>query len=268
MDCCCHFVQHSTLTPLFAPISCICHMIQYRFSLWPFAFPDSLVRVRRVLLLLSGACFLIGSNNALICWWRRLCGMETPQAIVSPKRLGSGWGGSCLGRRLSRSGRHGQSRCARKRRLAPLLCLPRDLAALEERVEGGGPEAGLVPQRVEVIRGGGLPVEAESGTDQTVVAAPVVAAVAVETRTVSGRRAGLARRAAGDAGRACSASGHPGQDHVNKRPQEQAHRHGHTESYDQRDSIKRLKYFQEDIGVVPRHGSVLSCWRRRRQTDS
>lgn len=102
-------------------------------------------------------------------------------------------------------------------------------------MEGGGPEAGFVPERVEVIWGGGLAVEAESSADQTVVAPPVVAAVAVKAWAVSGRGARLARRAAGDAGRACSASGHPGQDHVNQGPQDQAHSHGHTESYDQRD---------------------------------
>lgn len=120
-------------------------------------------------------------------------------------------------------------------------------------MEGGGPEAGFVPQRIKGIWGGSLPVEAESSTDQTVVAAPVVAAVAVKAWAIAGRRARLAGRAAGDAGRACLASGHPGQDHVNQGPQDQAHRDGHTESYDQRDSIIRLKYFQEEICVVLGH---------------
>lgn len=81
-------------------------------------------------------------------------------------------------------------------------------------------------------------MEAESSTDQTVVAPPVIAAVAVEARAGTGGGARLAKRAAGDAGRACSA-GHPCQDHVNKGPQDQAHRHGHTESYDQRDWEER-----------------------------
>lgn len=96
-------------------------------------------------------------------------------------------------------------------------------------------------------------MEAESSADQTVVAAPVIAAVAVESWAVAGRRARVAGRAAGDAGRACSASGHPGQEHVYQGPQDEAHRHGHTESYDQRDSIKRLKYFQKEICVVLGH---------------
>ena len=41
--------------------------------------------------------------------------------------------------------------------------------------------------------------------------------------------------ATGDNGRACFASGHPRQDHVNQGTQEQTHSHGHTESYNQRD---------------------------------
>lgn len=191
---------------------------------------------------LSGACFLISSNNALISWWWGLCRVETPQAIVSPEGLGSGRGGSWLCCCLSRTGRHGQSRRTRQRGLAPLLRLSCDLAALEQRVEGGGPEAGFVPQRVKVIRGGGLAVEAESSTDQAVVAASVIAAVAVKAGTIAGRCTRLARRAAGDAGRACSASGHPGQDHVNQCSQDQTHGHGHTESYDQRDCEERHTY--------------------------
>lgn len=120
-------------------------------------------------------------------------------------------------------------------------------------MEGGGPEAGFLPQWIKRICGGSLAVEAESSTDQTVVAAPVVAAVAVKAGAVAGRRAQLAGRTAGDPGRAGFASGHPGQDHVNQGAQNQAHRDGHTESYDQRDSIKRLKYFQKEICVVLGH---------------
>lgn len=45
----------------------------------------------------------------------------------------------------------------------------------------------------------------------------------------------MPRRGAGDCGGACSAAGHPGEEHVNQGPQDQAHCHGHTESYDQRD---------------------------------
>lgn len=78
-------------------------------------------------------------------------------------------------------------------------------------------------------------MEAESSTDQTVVAPPVIAAVTVEAWAGTGGGARLARRAAGDAGRACSATRHPRQDHINEGPQDQAHRHGHTESNDQRD---------------------------------
>lgn len=96
-------------------------------------------------------------------------------------------------------------------------------------------------------------MEAESSTDQTVVAPPVIAAIAVKAWTGSRGGSRLARWAAGDAGRACSASGHPGQDHVNEGPQDQAHRHGHAESYDQRNSIERLKYFQKEICVVLSH---------------
>lgn len=132
-------------------------------------------------------------------------------------------------------------------------------------MEGGGPEAGFVPERVEVVRGGSLAVETEGSADQTVVAAPVIAAVAVKAWAAAGGHARLARRAAGDACRACSASGHPSQEHVNQGPQDQTHRHGHAESNDQRDSIKRLKYFQKEICVVLGHDFVGSV--RGEKTD-
>lgn len=109
------------------------------------------------------------------------------------------------------------------------------MTALEERAEGGSPEAGFEPQGVKVLWGGCLAVEAKSSTDQTVVAAAVIVAVVVETWPVTGRCARLASRAAGDAGRSCFASGHPGQDHVNQGPQNQAHCHGYTKNYDKRD---------------------------------
>lgn len=76
---------------------------------------------------------------------------------------------------------HAQWRRAGQCSLAALLSLPGDLAALEQRVEGGGPEAGFV---VVVIGRGSLSVEA----DQAVVAASVVAAVAVEARSAAGGR--------------------------------------------------------------------------------
>lgn len=96
-------------------------------------------------------------------------------------------------------------------------------------------------------------MEGESSTQQIVVAASVIAVVTVEAWSGARRAARMARGAAGDAGRACSATGHPGQDHVDQGPQDQAHCHGHTERYDQRNSIKRLKYFQKQISVVLRH---------------
>lgn len=219
------------------------HTNQYRFS--PISFVIHLqlgacsVNVSLVLSLPSGACFLISPNNALICWRWGLCSLETPQTVVPPKWLGSGWGGSWLGCCLNWSSWGCQSRRSRQRGLAPFLCLPGDLAALEERMEGWGPKAGFVPQWVKVIWGGSLAVEAESSTDQTVVAPPVIAAIAVKAWTGSRGGSRLARWAAGDAGRACSASGHPGQDHVNEGPQDQAHRHGHAESYDQRNCEER-----------------------------
>lgn len=52
-------------------------------------------------------------------------------------------------------------------------------------MEGRGPEAGFVAQWVILIWGGSLAVKAESSTDQTVVAAPVVAAVAVKAWAVA-----------------------------------------------------------------------------------
>lgn len=76
-------------------------------------------------------------------------------------------------------------------------------------------------------------MEGEGSADQTVVAAPVIAAVAIKAWP-SARSAGLTRCGTGDAGGACFASGHPGQDNINQGPQDQAHRDGHTESYDQR----------------------------------
>lgn len=67
--------------------------------------------------------------------------------------------------------------------LASFLGLPCDLTAVEERVEGGGPKARFELCRVQVLRGGGLSVEAESSAGQTVVAAAVVTAVSVEARS-------------------------------------------------------------------------------------
>lgn len=86
---------------------------------------------------------------------------------------------------MSRSSRRGERRRTGQRGLASLLCLPCNLTALEKRVKSGGPEAGFVPQWVEVIWGRCLAVEAEGGADQTVVAAPIIAAVAVEARAVA-----------------------------------------------------------------------------------
>lgn len=168
--------------------------------------------------LLSGACFLIGSNNALVCWRWGPCSMETPQAIVPPKWIRTGWGGSCEGCCLSWSCHCGQNWCLRHSGLAPPFCLPCDLTELEERVECEGPEAGFEPWGVEMIWGGSLAVEAESCTDQTVVAAALVAAGVVKTWAVAYRRAWLPRWTAGDVCRACSASRHPGQDHINDCP--------------------------------------------------
>lgn len=183
----------------------------------------------------SGTRFLISSNNTLISWRWGLCRMEAPQAVVPPEWLGSGWASSWI----SWSSWCVQSWCARERGLTSLLCLPCNLAALKERVESGGPEAGFVPQWVKVIWGGSLAVEAESSADQTVVAAPVIAAVAIKARTGAGRSTWLTRWRTGDAGRACSTSGHPGQEHINQGTQEKAHCDGHTESYDQRACEKR-----------------------------
>ena len=241
--CCRLWMSRLTLTSLFAPPSStwshksiqldssfihesICQLI-HSLSAWRSLSSSSSSS--------SGARFLISSDDALISRRWGLRGLQTPHTIVPPKRLGSRWGDRCLGRGVSRSGRGGQSRGPRQRGLTPLLGLPGDLAALEQRVEGGGPEAGLVPQGVEVIPGGRLPVEAERGAHQAVVAAPVVAAVAVEAGTVAWAGAWWPRGAAGDAGRAGSAAGHPGQQHVNQGPQNQAHPHGHAESYYQRD---------------------------------
>lgn len=98
-------------------------------------------------------------------------------------------------------------------------------------MEGGGPEAGLMPHSIEVIRGRVLAVEAESCAQQTVVAPAIVAAAVIEPRTAAGGSVRGAERAPGDAGRASSVSGHPCQDHVNHGPQEQTHSNGDTESY-------------------------------------
>lgn len=49
-------------------------------------------------------------------------------------------------------------------------------------MKGGGPEAGFATQRVSLVWGGGLAVEAEGSANQAVVAPPVVAAVAIEAR--------------------------------------------------------------------------------------
>lgn len=199
-----------------------------------------------------GARLLVGPYNTLIGRRWGLCSVEPSQTAGAPEGLWPGWAGS-LGCGLSRPSRAAQSRGPRQRGLAPFLSLAGNLAALEQRVEGGGPEAGLASQRVGLVRRGGLAVETEGGADQTVVAAPVVAAVAVEARAGAGRDAGRARRPPSDAGGTGFASGHPGQDHVDQRPQEEAHGHGHTEGYDQGDDIKGLKYFQKEVCVVFSH---------------
>lgn len=201
--------------------------------------------VRSFWVSLSGACFLISSDDALVRWRRCLCCLESPPAIVPPEGLRSGRGGSWLGCNLSRAGGGHQCGCMRQRGLAPFLRLPRNLAALQERMEGGGPEAGFVNQWVEVIWGGSLTVEGESGTDQTIVAPPVIAAVAVETRAASRGVVWLARRVVSDASRADSTSGHPGQDHIDESPQEQTDSHGNTERYDQGDWKRRGKKTNE-----------------------
>lgn len=118
-----------------------------------------------VFLVVSGACFLISPYNALISWRWGLCSLETPYTVVSPKWLGSWWGGSWLGCSLSWSSWHGQNWCTRQCGLTPLFCLSCNLAALQEGMESGGPETGFVTLGVEVIRGGGLSVKSESGTD-------------------------------------------------------------------------------------------------------
>lgn len=114
--------------------------------------PSSLlIWILLLFLLLSGACFLISSNNALISWRWGLCRMETPRAIVPPKWFRSGWSGSCADCCLSWSSWHGQSWCARQSCLAPFLCLSCNLTALEERVKGRGPEGRLEPDWLEGI---------------------------------------------------------------------------------------------------------------------
>ncbi|TNN46536.1 hypothetical protein EYF80_043258 [Liparis tanakae] len=147
------------------------------------------------------------------------------------------------------------SRCTRQRGLAPLLCLSGDLAALEQRVEGGGPEAGFVPQWIKRICGGSLAVEAESSTDQTVVAAPVVAAVAVKAGAVAGRRAQLAGRTAGDPGRAGFASGHPGQDH--DRSMASPRHYGHC-ARDIADVMQELQEYSSDWVLWMRVSDLLT----------
>lgn len=102
-------------------------------------------------------------------------------------------------------------------------------------MEGGGLEAGFQLSRIERIWGGGLPVEANGCTEHTVVAAAVVAAAMAVTRTLARRRTGFPGRGAGDRGRACSASRHPGEEYIDQDPQDQANCHGHEKSDNQRD---------------------------------
>lgn len=162
--------------------------------------------------------------------------MEPPQTAIPPERLGPGRRACRQGRLVCRPGQGGG---AGQRGLAPFLGLPGDLAALEQWVEGGGPEAGLTAGRVGLVWVRGLlAVEAEGGADQAVVAAPVIAAVAAEARASPAGGVRLASSAAGDANGARPPSGHPGQQHVDQGPQDDSHRHGHTEGYDQGDNIK------------------------------
>lgn len=102
-------------------------------------------------------------------------------------------------------------------------------------MEGGRLEAGFQLGRVERIWGGSLSVDTKGCAGQTVVAAAVVAAAVVVAGSLARRRTGFPCRGAGDRGRACSAAGHPGEEHVNQGPQDQANCHGHEESYNQRD---------------------------------
>jgi len=163
--------------------------------------------------------------------------VEAPETAVAPERLRPGRGGGRGGgsRRVGRPRRGGHAQGPGQCAGAALLCLPGDLATLEQRVEGGGPEAGLAAQQVGLVWGGHLPVEAEGGADQAVVAAPVVAAVAAEARAGAWRGVcSVARWPARDAGGARAAPRRPGEQDVDQGTQDEAHHDRHAEGYDQR----------------------------------
>lgn len=112
-----------------------------------------------------GACFLISSNDALISWRWRLGDIETSETVVPPEWLWSGWGDSRLVNSVGWSRCCGQSRSPRQCGLAPLLCFPGNLAAVEKRMESGDPEVGFVPHWVQLILGRILAVKAEGSAD-------------------------------------------------------------------------------------------------------
>lgn len=167
--------------------------------------------------------------------------MEPPQAAVAPEGVRPGRGGGRVSVSVSISVSSGGRGGARERALAPLLRLAGDLTALDQRVEGGRPEAVLPARQVGQVERG-LALEAERG--QAVVAAPVEAAdagaagaaAAAEPRAAVQEAVGgatrLARRTAGDAGRRPPPR-HPRHRHVDQTANQKPHHHRQAEGQEQ-----------------------------------
>lgn len=101
----------------------------------------------------SSAGLLIGPYDAVVRRWRGLCDIEASHIAVTPEGVRSGpgpWRGDHgTGCAVSPGG----SGVAGQGAVVSFLGLAGDLAALDQRVEGGRPEAVFATQQVAVIGG-------------------------------------------------------------------------------------------------------------------
>lgn len=99
----------------------------------------------------SSAGLLIGPYDAVVRRWRGLCDVEASQTVVAPEgvRPGPWWCDHGAGCAVSAGG----SGAAGQGAMVSFLGLTGDLAALDQWVEGGGPEAVLATQQVGVFDG-------------------------------------------------------------------------------------------------------------------
>lgn len=101
----------------------------------------------------SSAGLLISPYDAVIRWWRRLCDIEPSQTVVAPEGVRSGSGSGPRWRDHGIGCGVSGSRAAGQGAVVSFLGVTGDLTALDQWVEGGGPEAVLATQQVGVIDG-------------------------------------------------------------------------------------------------------------------